>query len=68
MTSTTKCECAAPHVERVELSPLHILGPGRYWRAARPGGIYLAGHGWHFEDEQAARAYAFGPTTPKEGN
>lgn len=60
MTSTTKCECPAPHVSRVELSPIHILGKGIVWLAARPGGVYLTGHGWHFDSEQAAKEYAFG--------
>jgi hypothetical protein len=60
MTTTTTCTCDAPHVERVELSPLHVLGPGTVWRAARPGGTYLTGHGWHFDDQTAANAYAYG--------
>ncbi|QDK01952.1 hypothetical protein SEA_VIBAKI_72 [Arthrobacter phage Vibaki] len=68
MTRTTTCDCDAPHVERVELSPLHILGAGGAWRAARPGGVYLAGHGYHFETEQAARDYAFGPQRQPGGD
>lgn len=64
MSGATVCECAAPHVERVELSPLHILGPGTAWRAAKPGCTYLVGHGIHFYTEAAARDYAFGPATP----
>lgn len=55
----TKCTCDAPHVERVELSPLHILGPGTFWRAAKPGDYYLAGHGLHFHTEADANEYAF---------
>jgi hypothetical protein len=60
MSGATFCRCVAPHVERVELSPLHILGPGIFWQAAKPGGVYLAGHGNHFYTEVAARDYAFG--------
>lgn len=60
MSRTDTCRCDVPHVERVELSPLHILGPGTYWRAAKPGGIYLAGHGSHFYSEADANEYAFG--------
>lgn len=60
MSRTDICSCDAPHVERVELSPLHIMGAGTYWRAAKPGGIYLMGHGLHFHTEADANEYAFG--------
>lgn len=55
-----KCTCDTAHVEKVELSPLHILGPGTFWRAAKPGGYYLVEHGNHFFNEQDANDYAFG--------
>lgn len=66
MSRTTTCECEGPHVERVELPPGHLLGPGTVWRAAKPGGTWvrdhvLAGHGWYFDDQIAAEEYAFGP-------
>lgn len=64
--STTTCHCDVPHVQRVELSPIHILGPGTFWRAAKPGGIYLAGHGTHFYTEEAANEYAFEPASEQE--
>ena len=60
MSGATYCTCDTAHVERVMLSPLHILGPGEAWRAARPGNAYIAGHGWHFAGEAEANAYAFG--------
>lgn len=55
---TETCTCARGHVRRVELSPLHIMGPGTYWLAARPGEVYLAGHGFHFYDWGEAVSYA----------
>lgn len=60
MSGVVKCDCDTAHVEKVELSEIHILGPGTAWRAARTGESYLVGHGWHFETEQAANEYAFG--------
>jgi hypothetical protein len=63
MSGATFCRCDVPHVERVELSPLHILGPGTYWLAAKPGGVYLVGHGNHFYTEAEAQEYAFGTQT-----
>lgn len=55
---TETCTCTRGHVRRVELSPLHIMGPGTYWLAARPGDVYLAGHGFHFYDWDEAVSYA----------
>ncbi|WXW93186.1 hypothetical protein SEA_BRAYBEAST_50 [Arthrobacter phage BrayBeast] len=66
MSRTETCRCDAPHVEKVKLGPLHILGQGTFWRAAKPGGIYLAGHGAHFYTEDAANEYAFGPGPEQE--
>ena len=60
MSRTVTCECPAPHYERVELGPLHLLGPGVAWRAAIPGKVYLVGHGWHFDTEDAAKTYIEG--------
>ena len=60
MSGAIFCRCDVPHVELVWLPPMHILGPGTYWRAAKPGGVYLAGHGSHFYTEADAQAYAFG--------
>ena len=68
MTSTTKCACDAPHVDRVETSSISVFGAGVYWRAAKPGGIYLAGHGYHFATESDANDYAFGKKTEQGGD
>lgn len=65
MSGATFCHCDAPHVKRVELSPISILGLGTYWLAAKPGGVYLVGHGNHFYTEADANEYAFG--TPPAG-
>lgn len=62
--SVTTCKCERPHVKRVTLSTLHIMGPGTYWVAARPGGMYLVGHGWHYDTWEDAIHYA---TSPQEG-
>lgn len=62
MSRTETCECDAPHYERVELPEWHILGPGVAWCAAIPGKVYLVGHGWHFDTEEAAKSYIEGAT------
>ena len=59
MSRVTECRCEEAHVEKVTTSRLSIFGEGEYWRAARPGNFYLAGHGFHFDTEDEARAYAF---------
>ncbi|GLU58593.1 hypothetical protein [Paenarthrobacter ureafaciens] len=64
--SVTRCTCAAPHVEKVRTSPISIFGEGEAWRAAKPGGLYIAGHGFHFKTEEAAMEYAFGPSPEQE--
>lgn len=62
--STTSCTCVRPHVRKVRTSALSVFGEGESWLAARPGGIYLAGHGWHFSTWDDAIAYATNmPTT-----
>lgn len=66
MSSVTTCHCAAPHVRKVETSPISIFGKGTYWLAAKPGGMYLVGHGWHFATEEDANEYAFGPAPELE--
>lgn len=60
---TERCTCDVPHVEKVELSPLHVLGPGTFWRAAKPGKVYLVGHGNHFYTQADAEDYAFGESS-----
>lgn len=60
MSRTITCNCDAAHYERVELPEGHILGPCVTWRAAIPGRHYLVGHGWHFDDEEAAKSYIAG--------
>lgn len=60
MSRTTTCRCDTAHVEPVVLPQGHLLGAGKAWRAAKPGGIYLAGHGFHFTNEDDANDYAFG--------
>ena len=66
MTSITHCRCDVPHVEKVRTSSISIFGEGEAWRAAKPGGIYIAGHGFHFDTEEAAMEYAFGPSPEQE--
>lgn len=56
--SVTKCTCDAPHVEQVRTSSISIFGEQTLWRASKPGGLYLAGHGWHFATQDEAEAYA----------
>lgn len=51
---TTTCTCAKAHVKRGR-DP--FTGQPA-WIAARPGGLYLAGHGWHFYRFEDALAYA----------
>lgn len=58
--SVTECKCQRPHVRKVKTSALSIFGEGVAWLAARPGHMYLAGHGFHFETEEDAMAYANG--------
>ena len=60
--SVTHCRCDVPHVEKVRTSSISIFGESTAWRAAKPGGIYVAGHGFHFDTEEDAMAYAFGPS------
>jgi hypothetical protein len=66
MSGVTYCNCDAPHVRLVETSSISIFGEGAAWLAARPGGSYLAGHGWHFATEEDAMEYAFGPSPEHE--
>lgn len=66
MSSVTMCQCDAPHVRKVETSSISIFGAGTHWQAARPGGMYLFGHGYHFATEADAEEYAFGPAPELE--
>ncbi|MCC3276393.1 hypothetical protein LJ753_10980 [Arthrobacter sp. zg-Y20] len=56
--SVSSCKCARPHVRKVRTSPLSPKGEGEYRRAARPGNLYLVGHGLHFDNWQDAINYA----------
>ena len=56
--SITTCKCARAHVRKVRTTPLSAIGEGEHWRAARPGNLYLAGHGLHFDNWQDAINYA----------
>lgn len=62
--SVTECKCPRPHVRKVETSALSVFGKGVAWLAARPGHMYLAGHGFHFHTWRDAMDYA--TSTDKE--
>ncbi len=67
MTSTTTCNCSSAHVKKVRTSALSVFGEGTAWLAARPGGIYLAGHGFHFATFDDALIYAVGGASESDG-
>lgn len=62
--STTTCRCKKAHVKQVRTSSISIFGEGLFWVAARPGGVYLAGHGYHFDNFNDALKYATGGRKP----
>lgn len=60
--SVTTCRCKRAHVKQAKTSPISIFGEGEFWIAARPGGVYLAGHGYRFDNFNDALKYATGDT------
>lgn len=60
--SATTCRCKKAHVKKVRTSSISIFGAGVAWLAARPEGVYLAGHGYHFDNFPDALKYAIGDT------